>query len=244
MDEFHNLMNQIQTIASGFETIQSPDQVNRILNSSELKNIPVSLLIQFFEKIPENYKKQINHCYVYDMVKMNFQTLSPLLAYIDFGELTNEQQMEIIYNPEAHFFKEISIPQNYFKNLKKRNKEKELLISQQVLTLISNMNMKLLEQEALIQQQQLFSTNFIKFLNIKREVKNLQKNILLIGLKCRNIFSYYFVYQFHSVSFYYYTTIYCLSCTKDDFEFIKFLIDNKIMLDDLNKYMLIILLFF
>ena len=122
MDEFTSLLNQIQAITSGVETLQSMNDLNHILDSLEFKNVPVSLLIQFFEKIPENYKKQINHSYIYDVISNNFQTLSPLLTYIDFNKLNKKQQMEIIYQ-NNNISNEISIPQSYFRNIHNTNQK-------------------------------------------------------------------------------------------------------------------------
>ena len=180
MDEFTSLLNQIQAITSGVETLQSMNDLNHILDSLEFKNVPVSLLIQFFEKIPENYKKQINHSYIYDVISNNFQTLSPLLTYIDFNKLNKKQQVEIIYESQNHISNEISIPQSYFRNIHNTN-QKNLIHIQ------SLEKKKLQIEDQLQKQQQIFSTNLSKISQYQGEIEDLKKQILLIILKCFNI---------------------------------------------------------
>ena len=55
------LLNQVKVVASGIETIQDINQVIHVLDGSVLKNIPVSLLIQFFDKNSGEFKKRIKY---------------------------------------------------------------------------------------------------------------------------------------------------------------------------------------
>ena len=56
--KFNDLLNQVKVVASGIESIQDIDQVIHVLDSSVLKNIPISLLIQFFDKNSGEFKKK------------------------------------------------------------------------------------------------------------------------------------------------------------------------------------------
>ena len=56
--KFNDLLNQVKVVASGIETIQDIDQVIHVLDSSVFKNIPISLLIQFFDKNSGEFKKK------------------------------------------------------------------------------------------------------------------------------------------------------------------------------------------